>query len=1237
MRRRYYFILKPDEPISTATDFYNKDLQNLKDKKELTGKDFFKDKVRTASGAESVFLDETAKIETRFISDIVDYVDFLLIKVFLEYLKSPNKFDTDQLKYFLSFIDEKSNILDLNESQFNALFEISGEGIWKVLNNNPGGFWYNLNEDIKTKISYLYGMQSLIYNYIHIKDIYESFSEYEFYYPQPQYKSAGILIDREDGYYYIASKDVFDRGSYKLDYFLRNYEDIKIKSDRNFVKLINSNLFFTPSQVRGIEKVSEGTKEHLLTKDNWDKLVSLAKEDELFNIFDSSLIEGKNNNSSIGKYLKNLITGSEDYSAGFIIGAPTLVDIIPRIVGEGGTITATDAEIEEFARDGDSDFNSNISQCLLITDLANIGKHRKKLRADSKAGVKSKDPNTWSYPYGGRIYCLDIDQDKSFLNCLNVPNGMNEFIKHTTKNDFNNHFKYDFSLYKIVEEDGRVLEYPYLFESDKDDRGNVPSAVGFNFENRRGYTEEDIIKQVFVKTDVKNTDRQESKKIQISNVEISIEGDTPATVKSNIDVKITLTVPSLDAIQAVFQAEIKDPDKPDKPDNYIEYQYSLVELLSYNIGQKYDGTQAARALTTSYIPNKNRLVMKISPKVIKPTGITNDEGYFSQFFYDNYVKRRNKILKYAKNSELILDLTLVNYSVDRSFNNQKDDTITIEYKGFTKSFLNEPFCDILLDNDTKKELADIEKATIDELSSDPKYCDLKNIRKRISKHFEDMRAKKDENEGQNDTILKKLSRNDQIYTLNLKSEIIGALSNNVDKKTKKILKPKEVHKLVSSGEAITKLEGNYKAVSNVIDSPNTINFFYFGDLIDACMDFIYKGPKWYNASTKVKRKLDRLRDDDGNVLPDIRGKTISEIRQKFANFPLKIILPTFFPTVYDPLSDSFDTSTDALDKISIADIPIAVSYFQRWYEEEITNKKVKTYPLASFISRILNSIVNNVLSDNCYNIGNIQRRYFNIRSDFGTFTGKNNVEFNEKFFNQNYTNFDVLFNEYKGPFAKLEIDESPYLKKSTKIPRAKHCNYLVVYEQHSSLEPIESIDASYKPFSDGTFARINLEDDNVPEFSPNRIEPFSRKETDFTKNMTFSKTQLPKAAEVRFYNDGFNELSALAAVHDVSMETSFLTTMYPGVLCWIDPDFIDGPDVYGSIPWTVGIGGFHLTTKVVHSFDVNAGRIKEASTKIDAKFVDSGAGGSQVKFVECVIGAYDREQSFPNNDAEEVE
>ena len=135
---------------------------------------------------------------------------------------------------------KKSNILDLNESQFNALFETEGEGVWKLLNNNPGGFEYNLNGNIKTKIAYLYSMQSLIYKYESFKDIYESFSEYEFYYPQPQYKSAGILIDKEDGYYHIASKDVFDRGSYRLDYFLRNYEDIKIKSDRNFVKLINS-------------------------------------------------------------------------------------------------------------------------------------------------------------------------------------------------------------------------------------------------------------------------------------------------------------------------------------------------------------------------------------------------------------------------------------------------------------------------------------------------------------------------------------------------------------------------------------------------------------------------------------------------------------------------------------------------------------------------------------------------------------------------------------------------------------------------------------------------------------------------------------------------------------------------------------------------------------------------------------------------------------------------------------
>lgn len=1154
-----------------------------------------------------------------------DYLKFLIMIVLTNHFTGKKTLSEVEKSNIVKLLPSDHDLSTLNENQFNNFF-IGNTGVWELLNNNPGGFWVNLDEGIKNKISFSYAARKFLF------DSLKSFKDFYAIKEPLSYELTFPSLGRAD----------FSNIIENYDSKLRNKNPItsrKITYKDNFRESINSNLFFTLSQVTGIEEVSEGGPPYKLLQKDWDELVSLAKKDELFNVFEKDLLKGKNENSSIAKYLKNLITGVEDYALGTIVGAATSVKLLQRFVGEGGATTATDAEIEEFARDAESDFNSNISQCLLITDLANIGKHRKKLREDSKADVDYNKSNTWSYPYGGRIYCLDTDQDKSFLNCLNVPNGMNEFIKHTTKNDFKSHFKYNFSLYKVVEENGRALEYPYLFEGDIDATGKTPDATSFKFQNLKSLTKEELLKQVFIKSDVKSTEKNESKKIKISNVEISIEGDTPATVKSNIDVKITLTIPTLDAIQAIFEAKIKDPDNPNE---LINYEYSLVELLSYNIGQKYDGTQAARALTTSYIPNKNRLVMKISPEVLVESNIDKDTGYFSDKFIERYKNRKDKILNYAKNSELILDLTLVNYSVDRTFDHTKDDTITIEYKGFTKSFLNEPFCDILLNNKTKQKLADIEKATIDNLSNDQRYCDLKNIRKRISKHFEDMRKEKDENEAKRDTILEKLSRNGQIYTLNLSNEIINALSNNVDKKTKKILRPKDVHTLVS-GAPINKLDGALPPVSNVIDKAKEINFFYFGDLIDVCMDFIYGDPKWYDGTTRAKRNLDRLRNDNGSVIPDIpEDNKISEIREKFANFPLKVILPTFFPTVYDSQSDSFDTSTKPEDKISIADIPIAVSYFQRWYDEEITDKKIKTYPLASFISRVLNSIVNNVLSDNCYNIGNIQRRYFNIRSDFGTFTGKNHPETNDNFFKQNYTNFDGLFNQYPGPFAKLEINNSPYLKKSTKIPRSKHCNYLVVYEQHSSLEPIGSINPKYSKLSNDSeksnvyYIRDGLEKKNIPEFSPRKIEPYSNKETDFTDNMTFSKTQLPKAAEVRFYNDGFNELSSLAAVHDVSMDTSFLTTIYPGVLCWVEPDFIDGPEIYGSIPWTVGIGGFHLVTKVNHTFDVTAGRIEKEKTKIDAKFVDSGAGGAEVRYVECVDSA--TQQSFPNtSNAEEVE
>ena len=105
-------------------------------------------------------------------------------------------------------------------------------------------------------------------------------------------------------------------------------------------------------------------------------------------------------------------------------------------------------------------------------------------------------------------------------------------------------------------------------------------------------------------------------KINLKNFKIGIKGETVATVKSNVDVTIDFSFPSLDIILAQFEANTKYDDYQETTGGTKgKYTYSLSELVSHSIGQKFDGTQASRALNTSYLPKKNRLVLKIVPTI----------------------------------------------------------------------------------------------------------------------------------------------------------------------------------------------------------------------------------------------------------------------------------------------------------------------------------------------------------------------------------------------------------------------------------------------------------------------------------------------------------------------------------------------------------------------------------------------------------------------------------------------
>ena len=107
-----------------------------------------------------------------------------------------------------------------------------------------------------------------------------------------------------------------------------------------------------------------------------------------------------------------------------------------------------------------------------------------------------------------------------------------------------------------------------------------------------------------------------------------------------------------------------------------------------------------------------------------------------------------------------------------------------------------------------------------------------------------------------------------------------------------------------------------------------------------------------------------------------------------------------------------------------------------------------------------------------------------------------------------------------------------------------------------------------------------------------------------------------------------------SAVHDCTVTSYPLFSMFPGMISWIDPSFIDGSEIYGSIPWTMGFGGFHITYDVEHSGEVSSSKISlGAKTIMKTKFVDTGArdGGIQSYIEKCKDSV--PEQPAPENSA----
>jgi len=271
-------------------------------------------------------------------------------------------------------------------------------------------------------------------------------------------------------------------------------------------------------------------------------------------------------------------------------------------------------------------------------------------------------------------------------------------------------------------------------------------------------------------------------------------------------------------------------------------------------------------------------------------------------------------------------------------------------------------------------------------------------------------------------------------------------------------------------------------------------------------------------------------------------------------------------------------------KINLAQIPISVRYFSEWYNEFVLKPDKLTYPIVYFLRDLLSNLVVDALVEICLNK--------NYDKSF-TFTTTSALSY------QNVFNKDGPKSTYSQPIIDLVKNAGlfPFVTDPADLGADTNINdiynYLLVVPQYNSISNIgkglygDDIERGVYHFEYGTDRGI-------------------------LKSLKFSKTDMQYIREARFFQtNGQDGLMQLGAVYSVDLEMFGNSLFYPGMEIFINPFSLGGdefkPTTGGSIANKLGLGGYHLITKVNSS--ISSGKF---TTSVKALFVYSGDGNSRM-------------------------
>ncbi len=345
---------------------------------------------------------------------------------------------------------------------------------------------------------------------------------------------------------------------------------------------------------------------------------------------------------------------------------------------------------------------------------------------------------------------------------------------------------------------------------------------------------------------------------------------------------------------------------------------------------------------------------------------------------------------------------------------------------------------------------------------------------------------------------------------------------------------------------------------------NTIQYFYFGDLLHTILDTMYK----IDNPSSLKEEIENC----------------------------KFILGSFdFGGVYNGGGNSNST-------VNIAQIPISVEYFADWFQNNVLKKGEtrKSFPVITFIRNLSSNLLQQSLLESCIN----RRIDKNFSFQTGQLTAYNKGGDPLRPIHDDVDSKPVIeIDTYRGKGT----DVFPFKGDTTSEMKdiGNYHNFMYLGVLGSSLS---------------TKGKGNYTEDNNNGMY--HIEIGNNK--GIVKSVSFAKTDMQFVREARFFQQGIDGLLQLSTVYKVTIEMFGNTIFYPGMDLYLNPYGIGGnklgsptqglgsPTQGGvcgkqqrSLANKLGLGGYHTVTSVRSSIGVGG-----FNTTIEAQMYYSGDGST---------------------------